>query len=323
MNLHFKKARVLITHFKLQYKLILFFMLIFSAITGILIYINSSEQLFHYIASTRVREWIGGNEWNLPHQIITDENGFSSTITLLFGTIGIIFFTVQSIIFSFLNFNREIKNKQISLWILSGINRKSLFLNKVIYTWLIIIFVFFPSFLGIVIYSSFAEDAQQLIGNVFADCLLFIVINIFIASLINFLSIKTKENTTIFFVIVGIFIAYMISSYILINIYESSYGDKFPLEMDNQNNVTYYFGFLKYISIFELYKPTLEFYTIDISEIKSKTNWYGWEPTVAVVESLNYKNITLVILFPIINFMATQILNFLSYKDYKKININI
>ncbi|WP_031542978.1 ABC transporter permease [Mesoplasma photuris] len=319
MTSRFKKTRVLITHLKLQYKLILFFMLIFSVITAILIYINSSDQLVHYIAPTNMTIGITNNQGTIIDFQNIVLKGFSSVITLLFGGIGIIFFSIQSVIFSFLNFNREVKNKQISLWVISGINRKTLFLNKMIYTWLIIIFVFLPSFLVIVIYSSFANDANQTIGNVFADCLLFVLINIFIASIINFLSIKTKENTTTFFIIAGLFIGYLIISYFLISEYESVYGKVFPIDVENHSTYTYYFGFLKYFSIFELYKPTLEFYTRKIS-INSFDVQIIFGPYVS---SINYKNITLVILFPIINFVVLQIFNFLSYKDYKKININI
>ncbi|WP_368486238.1 ABC transporter permease [Spiroplasma sp. DGKH1] len=246
---------VIKNHFRLNWKLILFFVIFWLIITVALL----AMTLMSHLNGVKVPV-IG----NFTAEIKTSGSSTGTTLVsisqmlnwALFAGPGIVFFSIFSLVLINKNFIKEVNGGQINFWLVLPLSRKQIASAKMFYIIIANIIVFVPSFIIILIFAGISYDAKQWFGYVFLYGIQFILFIALLIMLYTLISVWLVEKTMTINIINALIAFWILITWIILLIYDMN-PTQFPgLE------------YIKYISLQSMVVVPLKFSS---SKIGSET----------------------------------------------------
>ncbi|PPE05903.1 ABC transporter permease [Williamsoniiplasma lucivorax] len=216
-----KRAKVLSTHFKIYWKLLLFFLIFWTILSLILVVVPISigkfGQQIALIGTGILEDASESSHGSGPLMSISNflRNG-------LFGGPGVVFFSIFLLTLISIVFNKEIHRGQVSSWLTSQASRNQIFMSKIGFIFILITIVFIPSFLIAIITSSTAYDAEQHLGGVVMDGFLFLLFIYFIGIVFICINLWLSEKSFLAIIITSIIVFYIFVTWLMTMIYDLS-----------------------------------------------------------------------------------------------------
>ncbi|AHI54312.1 hypothetical protein SSABA_v1c09130 [Spiroplasma sabaudiense Ar-1343] len=214
-NVFVQNNRIVFTHLKIHWKLVLFFAICWFLFTVSLMvptvfpftefgYNRPFIQVLHILSETQHENGSSGSG-SSPMTISQVLN------SSLFGPPAIIFFTVVIMTFAHLSFTKEIGHNQIGVWMTLSLSRTQIFVSKLLFILFTCFAIFMPSFLVIIIISATAYDANQFMGLVLLYGLIFFIFILALVGIYTLFFIIFSDKPALALIIIS-----MISVYIIV-----------------------------------------------------------------------------------------------------------
>ncbi|WP_338972217.1 hypothetical protein [Spiroplasma endosymbiont of Panorpa germanica] len=246
-NILFQNNRVVFTHLKIHWKLVLFFAIFWTLFTVAIMLPTAFPNTFlgydrPFIQKVEISYTQGsGMGWSLPMSISQMLN------SAVFGTPAIIFFTIVIMTFAHLSFTKEIGQSQIGIWMTLSLSRTQIFVSKLLFILFVCFAIFAPSLFVVIIFSAMAYDASAFMGLVILYALIFFIFICAMVGLYTLLFIVFSDKPVLALIIISLISGYIIATTMINLIAEMSYAP--PKWMSN----------FKYFSIQSLIVSPLSF----------------------------------------------------------------
>ncbi|AVN58867.1 hypothetical protein [Mesoplasma florum] len=262
--------QIIKTHLKSNWKLILFLFLmaLVGSVLVLWILLLGGEDR-KYIAPWIFEEKISHPSWGTTSSSISGM-GLQYSIGLLLSIGCVAIFSILSLIFIFLTFNKEVKSTQISIWLTSPISKKNIMLFKFLFVILTLFLIYLPMFFSIIIFASLSYDADKYFINVFAQLIYFFVFVILISAVFSLILTTLSDKVTLAIIFCVAILVWMFFTSIIISFSHILNVHQEEIEGTMVNVYTRPYKLLenfKYIAPQSLYARFLTFsddkYTID------------------------------------------------------------
>ncbi|AGR41280.1 hypothetical protein [Spiroplasma taiwanense] len=311
--------KILLSHFKMYWKILVYFLIITTIYTIGLIsiymfldykitiekhlggpYIGKIDMSFSPLGDPNV-EWIFQSEYV--------SNNYSTLLSnFLFAGPTIAFLAISSVIFINKIFISEIKSGKIVSWLCLSISREKLIIMKSLAIIILNIILSSLIFFIILIFRAFATDANKYFFRLFWYCLQFIIFNIFLTSILIFIAVLLiKKQNFISIIIYTIIISYILITWFFYYMYKTNGGD---ISENNYIN----FKIFSYLCLDNLIINPLFFSSEFIKTQELDENNYWW-----IIKEYKLKdNIWLNIFIPIFYLGISSIIIYIKKLSFQK-----
>lgn len=197
----FKNSHLYKNNFKLHYKKIIIFALIYLIPMFIIVFVTlvsgSNETLKKAIAKPVIAplEYLKNNPTGNELSSYTSISEILRPIFL--GGPGIIACSIIMLFFINMTYTRENQTGQIAVWITSPNSKAKILLSKILFLYTSICLIILPQAIGVLSYAATASDAHHFFWNLFGSYVQHIFVIIFLTTLYLLIAVLCHEKTLV------------------------------------------------------------------------------------------------------------------------------
>ncbi|ARU91061.1 hypothetical protein SCLARK_00304 [Spiroplasma clarkii] len=203
-----KIFNVIASHFKIHWRLILTFSIIWTVFMLTMLLLPLLSKGFSIgngvLWERQTTEDSGSHGRNLAMTSISLLHSF------LFNGLGIVFYGLTAVIFINKILLKELHTGQISLWLTQPISKAKILISKILFLILVLTITYFPAYLIMIIISSQAVDVKELILNVILGGLQIYIFIIMLALIFVTISLLLSEKAIVANAIFTILLCYFV-----------------------------------------------------------------------------------------------------------------
>ncbi|WP_338984400.1 ABC transporter permease subunit [Spiroplasma endosymbiont of Diplazon laetatorius] len=307
------KNKLIWNHLSINKAMIIFFTVFYFLVTlallsmGLIKYYDFVK--FPYIAPTSIHAEIDNGHGSHGSYGIISWSIYSSLSTAIYSVPGITIFLIANIYLINKIIIKELNEGQISIWMSFSFSRFKVIFSKILTIFIINLIIFSFSFILIIIFSSFAQDSKQYIGFVFMYSLQFITFIILLVSILIIFSILFNQKSVLLNVVFGLFIFWILSTWILNLVYDLSDGTIKMLK------------YVKFISPQSLLLPVMNFGSENVNLIEE----YEYGKYKVTIKQATLKEVLWAIKSTVLILLMISIvvINYFSIRIFKNKDIKI
>lgn len=203
-----QNKNIVLTYFKINKKLITFFLIFWTAIVGGTFFLTTIG-----IGGVVIANNSPGSDLTVDGGGHSSSSGggfaLTSIYSVVLNSVGILFYGIISIIFVNKIVIKEVSTTQISMWLTQPISRTQVVMSKLSFILLLITIMYLPTLAIMLSFASQAYDARELFKNVVIMGVQYYLYIILIAILIFVLSLLLVESGTLFTTISALVLIYL------------------------------------------------------------------------------------------------------------------